>query len=202
MKMRTTGNFALGVVLWLLIGLQPVAAGPREDVAAAVAAIDEKDFGRALGLLMPLAKSGNVFAQGFLGALYLEGSGVERDYGQAAYWYRKAAEQGNAAAQFELGALYDKGMGVSKNQSEAAKWFRKSAEAGIAPAQYNMGHMYATGEGVPQNWIFSHMWFTLAAVNGQPKARSMRELAAKNLTQAQVSISDRMVRERLANRRP
>jgi hypothetical protein len=68
------------------------------------------------------AEQGNAYAQGTLGVLYYNGTGVAQDYQEAVRWYRKAAEQGNPAAQGNLGGVYSTGQGVAQDYVEAWMW--------------------------------------------------------------------------------
>ena len=75
------------------------------------------------------------------------------------------------------------------------KWFRKAAEQGDAQAQNNLGTMYGQGHGVAQNDVQARMWFDLAATKGDAAARTNRDIAAGNMTPAQVAQAERLARE-------
>ena len=65
----------------------PVAAGPFEEIEAAIKA---RDYATAAQLLRPLAEQGNADAQVKLAAIYSKGEGVPQDHVEAAKWVRKA----------------------------------------------------------------------------------------------------------------
>ncbi|MBF0160549.1 MAG: SEL1-like repeat protein [Magnetococcales bacterium] len=44
-----------------------------------------------------------------------------------------------------------------------------------AESQFKLGMMYYNGDGVPQNYIQAHMWLNLAAAQGHPNAKKMRD---------------------------
>ena len=105
----------------------PVAAGPLDDIDAAIKA---HDYATAARLLRPFAEQGNVDAQVKLGALYSEGAGVLQDHVEAAKWVRKAADQGYGAAQYILGILYGAGQGVPEDCVLQHMWLSLAAAQG------------------------------------------------------------------------
>ena len=109
--------------------------------------------------------------------------------------WKLLAEQGNASAQFNLGVLYRDGQGVPKNEETAVKWFRLAAEQGNANAQYSLGLMYGTGQGVIQDWVYAHMWGNLGASNGSESGGELRDLAAKEMTPAEISKAQDLASE-------
>ena len=83
----------------------------------------------------------------------------------------------------------------SGNFATALREWRPLAEKGNADAQYLVGGMYATGQGVIRDWVFAHMWGNLAASNGNENGGKLREIAAKNMTPANISTAQRLARE-------
>ncbi len=118
-------------------------------------------------------------------------------------WFRKSAEQGHGKAQSNLGTMYYKGEGVPPDYAEAALWYRKAANQGYAKAQNNLGFMYSKGQGVSQDHVQAHMWLDLA-VSRSPLGRQYdsavkkRDVAAKNMTPAQIAEAQRLAREWMA----
>lgn len=89
------------LAILLTLGLiAPVWADAQADgLQDGRAAMKAGDFGKALRLLMPLAKDGNTGAQNAVGVLYAKGWGVPQNHRMAVDWYRKSAEQrGKAGA--------------------------------------------------------------------------------------------------------
>ncbi len=117
------------------------------------------------------------------------------DFAEAERLFRRAAEQGHAKAQNNLGAMYRKGEGVPQDDAEGVKWLRKAAEQGHVNAQNNLGVNYLRGEGVPQDYVQAHMWFNLAGAQGDKQAVKNRDLAAKQMTPAQVAEAQKLARE-------
>ena len=66
---------------------------------------------------------------------------------------------------------------------------------GNADAQYSLGLMYGTGQGVIQDWVYAHMWGNLGASNGSEGGGELRDLAAKEMTPAQIAEAQKLARE-------
>src|SRR4051794_40642784 len=81
----------------------------------------QRDYGRALALLTPLAEQGNAVAQLKLGIIFSRGKVGSPDHVAALGWFIKAAEQGQVEAQFEL----------AQDEIEAFKWLELAADTGI-----------------------------------------------------------------------
>ncbi|WP_127478626.1 tetratricopeptide repeat protein [Sulfurivermis fontis] len=117
-------------VLLLLLLAAPALADSIDEAAAA---LDAGDHSRALLLLRPLARDGNMDAQYLLGSLYSSGGNdVAQDGAEAVKWLTRAAEQGHQQAANTLGMMYVSGLGVKMDETEAKKWFAlagKIAEA-------------------------------------------------------------------------
>lgn len=117
------------------------------------------------------AEQGHILAQTYVGALYLEGSGIAKDDTQASVWFRKAAEQGDSVAQFNLATLYETGRGVPKDETQAVVWYQKSADQGFSLAQASLGRMYAAGLGVARDQPQAAEWYRKAAEQGEESAQ-------------------------------
>ena len=90
--------------------------------------------------------------------------------------------------------------GVGKDYAEALKWQHKAVAQGNAVAQNNLGLMYGKGEGVPQNSVTAYAWFNIAAANGSTKGKSNKDVAAKQLTPAQIIQAQALSRDRKSTR--
>ncbi len=77
------------------------------------------------------AEQGNIDAQAFLGAKYIQGSdGFVKNTVVGMKWIHKAAKQGDALAQMMLGLTYAYGMdGIPEDKTKAIYWLRKSVES-------------------------------------------------------------------------
>ncbi len=177
------------VLLVTLVG--PARAGFDEGAAA----YGLGDYAMAIKEFRPLAEQGHAEAQFNLGLMYEIGVGVPQDFAEAAKWYRKAAEQGVAVAQSILGVIYHSGDGVPQDYAEALKWHRMAAEQGYVRAQLETGLMYRHGLGASPDFIQAHMWFDIAAEQGNTLGRKYRDIAAKEMTSADISKAQAMARE-------
>ena len=127
--------------------------------------------------------------------MYQFGFGVPQDHTEAARLYRIPAELGNIFAQIQLGRMYDTGNGVPQDYREAVRWYRLASEQGDAGAQNNLALKYFYGEGVIQDYILAHMWSNIAAANGNADAHERREIIAKKMTPASVSVAQKRARQ-------
>ena len=97
--------------------------------------------------------------------------------------------------------MYALGQGVTQDYAEAVKWFRRAADQGLAQAQTKLGAMYSMGDGVTQDYVIAHMWFNIAAASGNANAEKGRDMAAKQMTRAQIAEAQKMAREWVAKHR-
>ena len=91
--------------------------------------------------------------------------------------------------------MYRQGKGVPQDYKTAVKRYTLAAEQGNTNAQYNLGAMYAFGQGVLKDYVYAHMWGNLAASNGNENGGKLREIAAKNMTPADLSTAQKLARE-------
>ncbi len=95
--------------------------------------------------------------------------------------------------------MYESGRGVPRDYAEALRLYQLAAEQGHAVAQCNLGVMYSSGRGVPQDYVQAHMWFNLAAsrapASERDEAIKMRNVAASNMTPAQIAEAQKLARE-------
>lgn len=87
----------------------------------------EEDYKQAAACFQKAADLGEPEAMGSLGALFLEGKGVEKDVEKGIEWAKKAANKDDPTAIFNLGAVYYNGVIKAKNDPEAIKWWQKGA---------------------------------------------------------------------------
>ena len=126
--------------------------------------------------------------------LYHNGLGVPLDRKEAVKWYTLTAVQGVVDAQYILTLSYEDDKNVLQDYKEAAKRYTLAAEQGSAQAQSNLGVMYFNGEGVLADFIIEQMWSNIAAANGNEPAAKNREIIAKKMTSADISIVQAMAR--------
>lgn len=99
-----------------------------DSLEDAVTAYQRGNHVQAIELIHPLAKKGNVIAQGLLGQMYLRGEGTTQNYQKALKWCNLAAKQGNVNAQANLGSIYGQGKGVTQDYQQAVRWYRLAAK--------------------------------------------------------------------------
>jgi uncharacterized protein len=129
-----------------------------------------KNYTEAARWYQKSADAGYAMAQNNLGALYLEGSGVEKNLAEGLAWIRKAADAGSARAQTTLGRHYSEGTGVGQDSAKANEYFRKSADQNDPWAQYYLAVAYYNGTGVSQDYKLAEKRFLKSADQDVPKA--------------------------------
>jgi TPR repeat protein len=155
--------------------------GPRAAFEEAVR-IHSRDAGpeemrRAAELYRIAVDAGNVGAAVNLGALYVEGRGVERDPEKAAELLLSAAQRGDPNGAFLLANLYRFEPSLGRSQVDVAYWMLRAAEGGNADAQLMMGVFYLTGDGVEEDTRSGIEWLQRAADQGHPDAKTGLGLA-------------------------
>ena len=140
-----------------------------DSLQEGVAAIRDGRYEEAIVLVLPLAEKGDPQAENIMGAIYVNGWGVEPNVAEALRWYGLAAEHGDARAYFNLGQMYATGNGVDRDCDKALDFFSKPAAAGDPIAQVNLGGIYADGsECLPQDDSSAVRWYRAAADQGDP----------------------------------
>ena len=113
------------------------------DLEDGLAALNARDYAKALQLLRPVALKGNAAAQNNLGSMYRRGLGVPKNYDEALKLFRLAAAQGHSGGQANLGVMYESGFGVRQDYEEAARWYLKAAAQGHEGAKKRMEGTWA-----------------------------------------------------------
>lgn len=174
------------IAIVLALAGTPALAGDLEDGEKL---LKSKDYPRAIISFRKAAEQGNAGAQVNLGSLYAEGKGVARDYKQAVMWFQMAAAQGYAAGQVSVGFMYEEGHGVAKDYKQAAYWYEKAAAQRDVIAQSMLFSLYS--DGVGKDNVEAHKWASIAASNGMPALRQMREMLEKDMTREQIAEAQR-----------
>jgi TPR repeat protein len=201
---RDAGRLALLAALLAIASCATPNADGEEAFERGVKAYAEGDYAAVLTAWTPLAENGHLRAQYNLGLMYDNGRGVEQNDSKALYWYRKAAAGSHDGAQNNLGLMYAAGQGVSRDDAQAVYWWEKSAAQGYAKAQYNLGIMYMNGWGTARDVVQAYKWLDLAAGLYPPGddrevvIKNRDELAAAEMTPAEVEAAQRLAREWMA----
>ncbi|MBK9145363.1 MAG: SEL1-like repeat protein [Candidatus Melainabacteria bacterium] len=114
-------------------------------------------------------------AQGQVGAMYVNGIGVDQNLEEGLKWLEKGAAAGDSDAQGQLGILYLRGTGVGKDYARAFELINQASEKGNARAQYLLGCMFARGLGVQKSSTLAAHWLKKASQGGIDQADRMLE---------------------------
>lgn len=123
---------------------------PWNQFNQGVNAYTDRDYRRALELLLPLAQSSNYavrsVAEPYVARIYAIGPEGVKNLREAAYWMHRAAEDGDMSTQYYLGTLYlwgYKDLGIRRDARQAAKWFEQSARQGHEKAATAVRRRYS-----------------------------------------------------------
>jgi len=135
-----------------------------DQLEDAISAIGNENYKKAHELLQPLVDEGNAEAQTRLGAMYVNGQGVEIDLAKGLGLIMEAAKQGYDKAQAfalkiymdiastgDTGAMYNsgglclKGWGGEQNKSVCLDWLEQAARLGHERSGTVLNKIYAKG---------------------------------------------------------
>jgi hypothetical protein len=145
-------------------------------------AFDKKDFEKAYELFQPLAEEGNVEAQTRLGAMYVNGQGVERDLNKGLSLIMKAAVQGYETARriafhmhldlanlddtgtiYNVGDLCLKDWNGEEGVDICLMWLEKAAKLGHIRSAEMLNKIYKKGQyGITRDKKKAAEWKDLA----------------------------------------
>lgn len=109
-----------------------------------------------------------------LGALCLNGWGVEKDLEKAIENYTQAAALGDELSMNQIGYIYLGEEGGEANPKQAFYWFNEAAKKGSDVGMYNLGCCYREGYGVEADTEIAAEWFKKSADLGY--ANAMKDL--------------------------
>lgn len=135
-----------------------------DQLEDAISAIENKDYKKAQELLQPLADEGNPVAQTRMGAMYVNGQGVEMDFTKGLGLIMKAANQGYDTAQgialkiymdlastgdsgssYNAGVLCLKGWGGGEDKTACLEWIEQAARLGHERSGKALNSIYTKG---------------------------------------------------------
>lgn len=125
----------------------------------------------AAGKMEQLAKTGDAYAQYFLGLLYRDGGLLIPDIEKAKYWLEQAARQEVHAAQYSLGRLLLSDDSDVRDLSEGIRWMKAAAKNGNDYAAYALGKEYFSGKNMIKNSVTAAEYFHQAAQANNPWAQ-------------------------------
>ena len=136
------------------------------DFNSAIKYIEEKNYDKAIELLIPLATKDNLEALFYLGLSYYE----KENYSEALIWFEECAEEGDVYCQNNLGHMYDSGLG-EEDKIKALYWFSKASMQDILPHPItSLANMYIEGEVVKQSYSKAFQLYEKAAARDFDRA--------------------------------
>jgi hypothetical protein len=154
-----------------------------DQLEDAKAAIENKDFEKAYELLCPLAEGSNAEAQTILGALYINGQGVEKDITKGLSLIMKAGtqgfeparirafnlcmelgKQGDATAIYNVGYMCLNGWGGEQDPNDCIQWLETAAKLGHIRSGNVLSQIYTKGMfGITPDKEKASYWSDMAA---------------------------------------
>jgi len=123
---------------------EPRAARQATELAAELKPVEIRQamhcasrFDEAQALFRVAKHGEDAEAIASLGAMLMQGDGVDSDATLAVEWMMRAVEKDNAEAQWRLGLAYAQGNGVAKNNAEASRLLQLSVSQANCDAQYH-----------------------------------------------------------------
>ena len=98
-----------------------------------------------------------------LGALYLNGWGVEKNTKLALDNYKMAAALGDETAMNQIGIIFMGNEGIEENPEQSFYWFNEASKKNSAVGMYNLGCCYKNGYGTEADIEHAAEWFKKAA---------------------------------------
>ena len=123
---------------------EPRAARQATELAAELKPVDIRQamqyaarFDEAVTLFRVAKRGEDAGAVTSIGAMLMQGDGVDQDATLAVEWLMRAVEKNHAEAQWRLGLAYSQGNGVAKNNAEASRLLQLSVAQANCDAQYH-----------------------------------------------------------------
>ena len=84
------------------------------------------------------------------------------------------------------------GQGIEADLDEAARWFLEASQSGDDEAQHLLALLYLEGRGVDRNLVQAYLWADRAVYNGNDAARTTRDRASEQMSEAQLGEATRL----------
>lgn len=140
--------------------------------AAAEAAYDRGDFGRAVALCRRLAAGGEAQAWTRLGCCYELGLGVAPNEARARRCWQRGAARGDTVAAYCLASHHE----GRSHWGRARRWYERAARAGDGDAQSDLARLLINPAAGWLDYGRAVYWFDRAAAQGDRAAAAAREL--------------------------
>lgn len=134
-------------------------------------AYETGDFKQAFNCFNAGDVAGDPQSSFVLGALYLNGLGVERNVEKAENLYIKSAKNGYVPAMTTLAFLYAGGDLIPQNIEAAYTYMAEAAAKNDREAQITLGTWYENGFLGKKDTLAAVKWYTKAARNGDKNAK-------------------------------
>lgn len=119
------------------------------------------------------AAQGSNYAQATIGALTIEGKGVEKNVAEGVAMLEGYAAAGNGFADYSLGVIFLQGTVVKKDVPRAIRHYENARKRGLGAAFIALGLMYISGEGGEKDVEKAHAIFREGAEAGHAGVRLM-----------------------------
>jgi hypothetical protein len=130
----------------------------------------KKGAGSLVGVMKEYAYKGSPAAQVAIGALMLEGKGIEKNTHEAVFWLKRACIGKNPNAGLLLSNVYANGLGVRESLIKARQYMQASADLGVSRAQYHYAMMLLDQEWGPVDEEEALRYMKIAAHNDYAQA--------------------------------
>lgn len=134
------------------------------------------DYKKAFEYAIIAAEDDEKDGYAVLGALYLNGWGVERNIELALENYKMAAALGDETSMNQIGFIFMGSDDYEANPEQSFYWFNEAAKKGSDVGMSNLAYCYRNGFGVKQDEEIAAEWYKKAAELGYVNA--MYELGA------------------------
>ena len=127
---------------------EPRAAQQASELAADLKPVeirqamnDARRYDAAEALFRLARRGEDAEAMTTLGAMLMQGDGVDQDPTLAVEWLMRAVEKNQSEAQWRLGLAYAQGVGIVKNTTEASRLLQLSVAQANSDGQYHWAQL-------------------------------------------------------------
>ena len=120
-------------------------------------AFEQGEYEKAYELWLPLARTGNLEAENYLGIHYYLGLGVKRDYKEAVKWFEAAAKAGLPDAQRNFGDMFHYGRGVPQDYYKAFIWYFAASQQGHETAKRSLDNLTGNNKLTPNQQMHAKL---------------------------------------------
>lgn len=164
--------FRIFAVMVVALGISGAPQVQAQDLSAAKAADDARDYETAWPLYLAAAEAGSADAMMQVANYLTYGKGVTKDGAQAIAWLEQMIiAAGDARGAWKIGEMYEYGDGVRADPQKAREWSCHGAELGNEDAAQRCAQHAEKGLGGPQDFALASKWYLFAAERGLGKSQ-------------------------------